>query len=81
MKVYYDEVMRQLQIRAALNRLPLDEIEWVRDDGTPIVFDKRLLEGWKFIGLNNVNFPELVLSRVLAGEEQELLEEFEWKSA
>jgi hypothetical protein len=79
MLVNYDEVMRQIKVRAALNRLSFEEIEWVRDDGTKIEFDKRLAEEWKFFGLSNVNFPELVLSRVVAGEQKELLEELVWK--
>lgn len=77
--VNYDDVMRQLKIRADLNKLPFEEIEWVRDDGTKIEFDKKFSEEWKFFGLSNVNFPELILSRVIAGEQKELLGELEWK--
>jgi hypothetical protein len=68
-----------MEIRAGINRMPLEEIEWVRDDGTKIAFDPKLVEEFKFIGLNNTSFVELFLSRVVEGEEKELLEELEWK--
>jgi hypothetical protein len=77
--VNYDEVMRQIEIRRGINSLPIDEIEWVRDDGTKIKFDPKLLEEFKFIGLCNINFPEIFLSRVIAGEQDLLLKELEWK--
>jgi hypothetical protein len=76
MIVNYDEVVRQMEIRSGINRCPLEEIEWVRDDGSKIEFDLKLVEEFKFIGLNNINFVELFLSRVVEGEEKELLEEF-----
>lgn len=79
MIVNYDEVLRQMEIRSGINRMPLEEIEWVRDDGTKIVFDPKLVDEFKFIGLSNINFVELFLSRVVEGEEKELLEELEWK--
>jgi hypothetical protein len=79
MIVNYDEVLRQMEIRSGINRMPLEEIEWVRDDGTRIVFDPKLVDEFKFIGLNNTSFVELFLSRVVEGEEKELLEELEWK--
>jgi len=79
MIVNYDEVLRQMEIRFGINRMPLEEIEWVRDDDTKIVFDPKLVDEFKFIGLNNTSFVELFLSRVVEGEEKELLEELEWK--
>lgn len=79
MIVNYDEVLRQMEIRSGINRTPLEEIEWVRDDGTKIVFDPKLVDEFKFIGLNNISFVELFLSRVVEGEEKELFEELEWK--
>jgi hypothetical protein len=79
MIVNYDEVLRHMEIRSGINRMPLEEIEWVRDDGTKIVFDPKLVDEFKFIGLNNISFVELFLSRVVEGEEKELFEELEWK--
>jgi len=79
MIVNYDEVVRQMEIRSGINRMPLEDIEWVRDDGTKIEFDPKLVDEFKFIGLNNISFVEFFLSRVVGGEEKQLLEELEWK--
>lgn len=79
MIVNYDEVVRQMEIRSSINRMPLEDIEWVRDDGTKIEFDPKLVDEFKFIGLNNISFVEFFLSRVVEGEEKQLLEELEWK--
>jgi len=79
MIVNYDEVVRQMEIRSGINRCPLEEIEWVRDDGTKIEVNPKLVDEFKFIGLNNTSFVELFLSRVIEGEEKELLEELVWK--
>ena len=77
--VNYDEVLRQLKIRSIINGMALEEIEWVRDDGTRIEFDPKLIDEFKVIGLNNTSFVELFLSRVVAGEGKELMEELDWK--
>ncbi len=76
--VNYDEVIRWLEYKSSINKLELKDIEWMRDDGTKIEFDPRLIERFNFIGLNNINFAELFLTRVLAGEQGELLKELHW---
>mgnify|MGYP000940125983 CR=1 FL=1 len=74
--VNYDEVIRTLDFWAKVNRHPLKEIEWVRDNGDTIVFDERLVDAWRFVGLSNVYFAQDILTGVIAGEEQQLLDEF-----
>lgn len=58
-----------------VNSHKLEDIEWVRDDGSVITFDPQLIEEWKFMGLTNVCFLEMFLTRVVEGEEKELLHE------
>lgn len=77
--VNFNEVMRLIQVKNGINRIPLEEIEWVRDDGSKIEFDSRLTEEWKFMGMSNVHFVELFLARVVAGEQKELLKELAWQ--
>ncbi len=74
--VNYDEVMRTLEFWAKINRTNLKDIEWVRDNGDTIVYDDRLADAWRFIGLSNVYFAQDILIDVLAGKTPELLEEF-----
>jgi len=78
MIVNYDEVVRLIKMRFAINRCPLEEIEWVRDDGTKIEVNPKLIQEWKFIGLSNIDFPDFILSRIIAGEEKELFEDLKF---
>lgn len=68
--------MRFLKFRQSVESVDLDAIEWVRDNGETINFNKGLLDSWKFFGLSNFWFAEMILPRILAGEEKEILEEF-----
>lgn len=78
-EVNYDHLIRLLEERRNYNKIPLEDIEWVRDDGSKIEVDPKIIEDWKFIGLSNSEFAELCLSRIVAGEQEELLKELTWK--
>ena len=51
---YIEELLRQLR---EVDSVPFDEIEWYKN-GELLVIDKKILDDWKFTGLNNRNFPE-----------------------
>ena len=71
--VNYDEVMRMFKFREKINKTELKNIEWVKDDGSSINIDDRLIEEWKFIGLNNCDFARDYITEILEGNEEELL--------
>lgn len=75
MKVNYDEVMRMITYKNNINAIPLKDIEWVRDDGSVIEFDKRLIDIYKFTGLSNTFFAQDIITNVTEGKETEILEE------
>lgn len=76
-KVSYDEVKRVQEFIDKINKINLKDIEWIKDDGEVIKFNKKLINYWKFIGLSNNCFAQEILSKVVNGEEKEILEEFE----
>lgn len=78
-KVNFDEVMRALTFQSEVNALPLEEIEWVRDDGSVVKVDPKIIEDWKFVGLSNFCFVEINLTRIAEGKEDEVLKELEWQ--
>jgi hypothetical protein len=79
--VNYDAIMRWLEFKKKVNSHDLSDIEWVRDDGSTITFDPKLIEEWKFMGMTNVSFVELFLTRVVEGQEKELLKELDtWET-
>ncbi len=73
--ISYDAILRWLDFKKVINGTDLNDIEWVRDDGSVIEFNPELIEHWKFMGMTNVCFAELFLSRVVDGEGDKLLEE------
>lgn len=76
MQVNYDEVIRVLDYLDIVNGYKLKEIEWVRDDGTKIEVNPKVLEHWRFVGMSNHSFVEMILCEIVAGKEKEILEEF-----
>lgn len=79
--VNYDAMMRLLKTKGEVNSFKLEDIEWVRDDGTVIQVDPKIIEDWKFVGMTNISFVELILCRIAAGEQEQVLKELEWKPA
>ena len=50
------EDVRAMQLRREeINRLPLEEIIWT-EGGVPVSIDKKTIEDWRFVGLNNIDF-------------------------
>jgi hypothetical protein len=74
-QINYDEVIRTLEFWALVNRADLKEIEWVRDNGDTITYDNKLADSWKFVGLSNVYFAQIILSEVLAGNQEKVIKE------
>jgi len=73
--VSYDAVQRYFAFRQRVNAVALEDIEWVRDDGSVIVVDPALIEDWRFIGLTNFCFAESYLPEVVEGRGAELLKD------
>lgn len=50
------EEVKQLKARIKeINLLNFDDIEWT-ENGSPLIIDKRCINDWAEIGLNNVDF-------------------------
>lgn len=75
-RINYDHIIRLMEYRKMLDNLDPKEIEWVRDDGEVISCDERLVKAYRFTGMGNTYFAIDILSGVVKGKEQELLEEF-----
>lgn len=69
MIVNYDEVIRLLDFKRKVNTVDLEEIEWIRDDGSKIPISKELIDKWKLVGMTNFCFAELVVNFVVAKKE------------
>jgi hypothetical protein len=61
MKINADEILRLKARMKEINDLKLEEIEWVNDKGDTIVIDKETLDHWRFVGLSNCCFVEIVI--------------------
>ncbi len=61
MIVNLDELRAVLAYINTLNRTELSTITWVDDRGQKIEVDKELIDSWRFIGLSNKDFAELIL--------------------
>jgi hypothetical protein len=55
MKVNIEKFLKIKKELDKLNSTPLEEIQFF-ENGEPIEIDERLLEQWKYIGLNNFDF-------------------------
>ena len=44
--------------RREINSLPIEQIEWLRDDGSVVEVAPETLEEWRFTGLTNLCFIE-----------------------
>jgi hypothetical protein len=68
--------MKMMEFRKMIDELDPLEIEWVRDDGTIISCNKDLITAFTYTGMGNTYFATSVLSQIIDGKEQELLDEF-----
>lgn len=58
--VAIEDVERILALRSEINNLNLEDIVWTRNDNV-IPVTKEAIDNWKFIGMTNTSFAELVL--------------------
>lgn len=61
MKLEVEKVLDLLRQIREINNYPLDEIEWIYNDEA-VKVDKKEIEDWKFTGLSNVSFIEIILT-------------------
>ena len=57
-KVSLKEVEEMQRRRREINSLPIEQIEWVNDDGSVVEVTPETLEEWRFIGMTNLCFIE-----------------------
>ncbi len=58
MIVRMEELEKALAFLREINRVPLSEIVWTRND-VPVPIDSKDVEDWAFIGLQNSYFPQM----------------------
>lgn len=72
-----EELKKHMDFIERLNKTPLDEVVWLDDKGKEVEIDPYLLKCWRFMGLSNSYFYELFVTRILAGEQDELRKELD----
>lgn len=50
-----------------INKEELQDIEWIRDDGSEIEVPNTVYDEWRDIGLSNTTFAEIMLPDVVKG--------------
>lgn len=60
-QVNADEVRRLKARLREINRIPIEQIAWVDDSGTPVKVHPDDVSEWHFCGLNNSDFVELII--------------------
>lgn len=60
MIVDLDELDRHFEYVRSINSAELRDITWVRN-GVPMSITEEQISDFRFIGLSNVNFPDLIL--------------------
>lgn len=61
MTVDIAELRTALDMLASINRMKLSDIDWIRADGTKIEIPQQVIDDWRFWGLSNISFAELML--------------------
>lgn len=54
-------IREMLETRRRINSIPLEDIEWVDEEGRTIPVDLDVVGAYKFTGLSNVDFVNCVL--------------------
>jgi hypothetical protein len=57
MKVQLGELLKAIKYIREINQCELKDIRWIAGD-TEILIDKKDIEEWGFIGLNNIDFAK-----------------------
>lgn len=61
MRVKVEKVLDLLRQLEEINKYPLDQIEWIYNNEY-VEVTKKEIEDWKFTGLSNVSFIEIILT-------------------
>lgn len=61
MRVKIEKVLDLLRQIEEINKYPLDQIEWIYNNES-VKVNKKEIEDWKFTGLSNVSFIEIILT-------------------
>ncbi len=56
MKIRISEIIKLEKRRKKINSFKFDELIFIDDNERPILIDAKIMEEWKFIGLNNADF-------------------------
>ena len=78
MQINYDEILRYFDYAEKINSVKLKDIEWVRDDGSKIEIKPKLLELFRYVGVTNLMFAEMLMEDILAGKQDELIKELDF---
>jgi hypothetical protein len=60
MNVYLSELLRTIKYIKEINQCELKNIRWINGD-TEILIDKKDIDEWSFVGLNNIDFAKQYL--------------------
>lgn len=61
MRIKIEKVLDLLRQIEEINKYPLEQIEWIYNNES-VKVDKKEIEDWKFTGLSNVSFIEIILT-------------------
>lgn len=61
MRVKIEKVLDLLRQLEEINSYPLQQIHWIYGEES-VKVDKKEIEDWKFTGLSNVSFIEIILT-------------------
>lgn len=61
MRVKIEKVRDLLRQLEEINKYPIDQIEWIYNNES-VKVSKKEVEDWKFTGLSNVSFIEIILT-------------------
>lgn len=61
MRVKVEKVLDLLRQLEEINNYPLDQIEWIYNNEY-VEVAKKEIEDWRFTGLSNVSFIEIILT-------------------
>lgn len=60
MRVKVEKVLDLLRQLEEINKYPLDQIEWIYNNES-VKVTKKEIEDWRFTGLSNISFIEIIL--------------------
>lgn len=63
MKVNIEEIEAIYNRLNEINSVPIEEIEWFRNN-CKVTIDSKTIDEWKFVGLSNSHFPEYALLKI-----------------